>query len=277
MEETFPTDGIVLVDVENDIGLVVVNAIETSTTTVRLEPDTAGAEELVARATVECRSSGGRDIIRVRIPRMHGMKFLRRNGVTVRIEVPAGADLDIKTGSADVELNGTVGDVTVKSGSGDVTGDRANGDVRVATASSDLVVESVAGHLHFHTASGDLRADRIEGGLSMSTASGDVEVGSVFQRVDVRATSGDVRLGEVLGDAAVVAVSGDVRVLSYGAGRLQVRSVSGDLTVGIPHGTSFEIDAESMSGDVRSEIPLANSPGVAGDAPEVTVIAERLG
>jgi DUF4097 and DUF4098 domain-containing protein YvlB len=271
MQQTFTTEGLVSINVENQFGLVVVTASDSQLTTVTIEADTGAAEELADNATVECRASAGRDKIRVKIPHTNGLKFLRRNGVSIHIETPIGADLDIKTASADVELNGSFGEVSVKSASGDVTADRVMGDMQVHTASSDLSVESVLGRLQFHTASGDMRSDRVEGGLVATTASGDIEVGSAYQRVEVRDTSGEIRLGDVLGDASIIGVSGDVRVLSCGAGRVQVRTVSGDVSVGIPQGTTFEIDAESKAGSVHSDIPLESSMGTSGAGPDVSI------
>jgi DUF4097 and DUF4098 domain-containing protein YvlB len=275
MERTFATPGHVLVNVENDVGLVVITGVEGSTTSVSLEAAPAGAEELLQRAVVECQKAGDRDVVRVRIPHAHGMKFVRRNGVTVRIDMPSGGDVDVKTASADVELNGTVGGVSVKSASGDVTADYASGDVHIATASGDLSVEGVGGNLRMHTASGDARAVKVAGGVAVTNRSGDIEVGSAGDGADIRTASGDIRVGELAGDSSVAGVSGDVRVLSFESGHLQIRAVSGDISVGIPHGTSFRVDAESLSGSVRSEIPLDDS-APSGDGPRVSVVARTV-
>ncbi len=58
MEKTFETPGGVRLYVENQVGLVVVTARATDDTVVSIEADTPGAEELVERATVECRPKG---------------------------------------------------------------------------------------------------------------------------------------------------------------------------------------------------------------------------
>jgi DUF4097 and DUF4098 domain-containing protein YvlB len=275
MERSFATPRDVVVSVENEVGLVVVTGLDTATTSVSLEASTAGGEELVQRAIVESQQMGDHDVIRVRIPHAHGMKFVRRNGVTVRIDMPAAGDVEVKTASADVELNGTLGDVSVKSASGDVTADEASGDVRITSASGDLSIDDVGGDLRMDTASGDARAVSVRGRFSVNNRSGDIEVGSVGACADIRSTSGDVRVGDLAGDSSIVGVSGDVRVLSFEAGQLQVRSVSGDITVGIPHGTSFKVDAQSMSGSVQSEIPLDEAPTSSG-GPLVSVVARSV-
>jgi len=40
----------------------------------------------------------------VKIPRQ-GMRFMRRNGVTVRVDLPQGSDVNVMAGSADVDIN----------------------------------------------------------------------------------------------------------------------------------------------------------------------------
>jgi DUF4097 and DUF4098 domain-containing protein YvlB len=260
MEKTFPTRGKALVFVENEVGLIAITAREGDGTQVVLEPDTPGAAEFVDAAIVECRAYRGRDHVIVKIPRLHGMKFIRRNGVTVRMEVPIGSDVTVKSASGQVELNGPLGAADVKTASGDITADDVE-EMHAKTASGDVEVGAVGGDLRFQTASGDLRCVKADGRVSVKTASGDIEVGSAGDRVDVRCSSGDVRLGELAGDLSVVAVSGDVQVLSLERGRAHLRTVSGAVEVGIARGVALEVDAEAMSGTVHSDIPLNDAPG----------------
>lgn len=269
MEQTFSTAGTVQLVVENSVGSIVVSAHETATTRVVVEALTPGAEDLVSRTIVANRSFGGRDHVVVKVPRVHGMKFMRRNGVVVRVQVPAGTDVSVASASADVELNGLLGQVDIKSSSGNVTGDDAT-ELRVKTASGDIEMGTVSGNVIMHSASGNLRCARVDGRASMSTASGELELGSAADRIDVRATSGNVRVGDVAGDVHIVAVSGNVQVLSVSAGSMRVRSVSGNVDVGIAPGATLSVDAESMSGDVRSDIPLHDRPAAPG-APQVTL------
>jgi DUF4097 and DUF4098 domain-containing protein YvlB len=259
MERTFETPGPVRLYVENEVGTVTITARETTTTEVSLVPDTPGAEELVERATVEQR----KDTVIVKLPRLHGMRFLRRNGVTIRIVLPEGSSVTAVTGSADVDVTGLLGAADLKSASGDLTTDDVTKEVRAKTASGDVTVGSVGGELRMSTASGCLRCSRVGGRATFSAASGDVEIGSAGDRVDVQATSGQVRLGELEHGARVINVSGDVRVLALSEGSLQVRSVSGDVAVGVSEGVELHVDVETVSGQIHSAIPLGDHPGQA--------------
>jgi DUF4097 and DUF4098 domain-containing protein YvlB len=276
MQHTFETPRQVRLVVDNEVGLVEITAADTVLTAISLEADSPGAQEKIERAIVECKAAGGRDLVVVRIPHRHGMKFTRGGGVSVRVELPLGSDISVTTASADVDLNGLVGEADIKSASGHIVADNAAGDFRAKSASGDISVGMVGGELRAHSTSGEIRVVGVEGRAAVSTTSGAIEVGSADDRVDVRSTSGDVHLGDLAGDATVVDVSGEVRVLSFSSGRMHVRSVSGDISVGIPQGVTLSVDAESLSGSVRSDIPLSHDQSSSNGPPAVILTARNV-
>lgn len=262
MEKRFETPGAVRLHVQNEVGLVAITTSRTEETVVRLEAHTPGAEEvLVERAVVECRSAGGRHTVVVKVPKgAIGSRFIRRNPVTVRVDLPEGSDVTVVAGSADVEVTGPIGAADFTTSSGDVAADDVAANLTGRSASGDLTVGAVGGDLKVHTASGDLRCSSVAGRAVFATASGDIEVGAASGQVEVKATSGDVRLGELAHGARVTNVSGDVRVLAIDEGTLHVRSVSGSVSVGVVTGVDLHVDVETMSGEVRSDIPLDDAP-----------------
>jgi DUF4097 and DUF4098 domain-containing protein YvlB len=262
MEKTFETPGTVRLHVQNEVGLVAITAARTDETVVWLEADTPGGEELVERATVECRPAGGRHLVVVKVPKQGmGSRFIRRNPVTVRVDLPEGSDVTVVAGSADVAVTGSIGAADFTTSSGDVAADDVAANLCARSASGDLTVGAVGGDVKVQTASGDLRCSSVAGRAVFTTASGDIEVGAAAGQVEVMATSGDVRLGELAHGARVTNVSGDVRVLAIDEGTLHVRSVSGSVSVGVVTGVDLHIDVETMSGEVRSDIPLDDAPG----------------
>ncbi len=270
MEKTFETPGHVRLHVQNEVGLIDITTRGTDTTVVSLVAETAGAEELVERAAVECHPVGGGHVVAVKVPRLHGMRFVRRNAVIVRVEVPDGCDVTVAAGSADVEISGSVATADLKSASGDISADDVSAGAKATTASGNVTLGAVGGDLRVHTASGELRCSSVAGPAVFSTASGDLELGAAGSRVEVKATSGNVRLGELLHGARIVNVSGDVRVLALGEGDLHVRSVSGDVAVGVAKGVDLHVDVETLSGTVHSQIPLGEGPSL-GPRPDARV------
>lgn len=269
MEKRFETPGVVRLSVHNEVGQVTVTARPTGTTVIALDAVTPGAEELVERALVECKPSGpGHAVaVKVKVPKLHGLRFVRRNAVMVRVDVPEGSELTVVAGSADVDVTGLIGRADVTTASGDIAMDDVASHVKAKTASGDITVGNVGGDLRVATASGDLRCSSASGAAFFATTSGDLELGAAGDRLEVKATSGNVRLGELARGARIVNVSGDVRVLAVGDGDLHVRSVSGDVSVGVAPGVDLHVDAETLSGTVNSEIPLESTPGrIHGDA-----------
>ena len=53
----------------------------------------------------------------------------------------------------------------------------------------------------------------------------------------------------------MINVSGDVRVLALGEGTLHVRSVSGNVSVGVATGVDLHVDVETVSGAVQLRHP----------------------
>jgi DUF4097 and DUF4098 domain-containing protein YvlB len=263
MEKTFETPGAVQLYVENEVGLIAITASQTRSTIVSLEAATPGAEELIERAVVECRSIPDGHVVAVKVSRRSGMRFVRPEAVIVRVELPEESVVKVLAGSADVEIMGPVGSVDVSTASGDISTDDVAADVTAKSGSGDVTLGTVGGDLRVHTASGDLRCSSVAGTALFATASGDVEVGAARDRVEVKGTSGSVRLGELSHGARIMNVSGDVRVLSVDRGTLHVRSVSGDVSVGVARGVDLHVDVETMTGSVNSEIPLGDAPGSA--------------
>jgi DUF4097 and DUF4098 domain-containing protein YvlB len=263
MQKIFETPGPVQLYVENEVGLIAITASQTRSTIVSLEAATPGAEELIERAVVECRSIPSGHVVAVKVSRRTGMRFVRREAVIVRVELPEESVVKVMAGSADVEIMGAVGSVDVSTASGDISTDDVAADVTAKSGSGDVTLGTVGGDLRVHTASGDLRCSSVAGTALFATASGDVEVGAARNRVEVKGTSGSVRLGELSQGARIMNVSGDVRVLSVDRGTLHVRSVSGDVSVGVAKGVDLHVDVETMTGSVNSEIPLGDAPGSA--------------
>jgi DUF4097 and DUF4098 domain-containing protein YvlB len=174
--------------------------------------------------------------------------WLSRGGkVQLVVEVPSGTDAVVSTASGDVTSRADLGAVRVRTSSGDVQIDRAH-------------------RAEVHSASGDLRlGDAIE--VQLSTASGDIQVGSASGRLGASSASGDVSVGRAGGGVAVSTTSGDVRVTRCDADDIAVKTVSGDVTIGLPGGIRVEPEISTLSGTTR----LPQGPATAADAVRRTV------
>jgi DUF4097 and DUF4098 domain-containing protein YvlB len=117
-------------------------------------------------------------------------------------------------------------------------------------------VASIGGPATIHTASEDVRCGTIAGGGEIKTASGDVHIDAVTEPITVATGSGDIAVGESE-SCKLRSASGDLRVGGIRHGQADLTTASGDIEVSVISGAMVAVDAESVSGDLSSEIELS--------------------
>src|SRR5213593_4594736 len=139
---------------------------------------------------------GRRDRVQVMYRGKKFMGFLLSGvDLAVVLAVPFGTDLDVSTGSADLEVTGTVAGLTFRSGSGELRFGDVDGHLVAKTASGDVYGDDLGGNARFHGASGDLSLGNVSGNAACRTVSGDVTIGSVGADLQAASVSGDVEIG----------------------------------------------------------------------------------
>jgi Putative adhesin len=269
--ETFQTPGPVRLDLELPSGSIEIETSTTDETHVELEAlaDREQVQEMVEAARIEAVRRGDRHEVVVEVRMRHGVWVSFSKGpdirlgspeMRLRVKCPARAELDIRTKSADVNARGDYGDVEVKTASGDTIVEHA-ADVRIKSASGDAHVETV------------------DGSLDVKSASGDLHAGTVAGSSNIQLVSGDVHIQDAADGISANTVSGDQRYEAVTKGRLDLRAISGDVTVGIRRGSRVFIDANTVSGSTSSEFELSDAPQetpAAEDSPLVEVYAKTV-
>ena len=270
--ETFQTPGEVRLDVRLGSGEIRLEAADTTETTVTLEPlrDNEASATAVAEARVELR--GQEILVDVRDRR----RGFRGADVLVEIHCPNGASVHAKSGSAEVEGHGRFGSVEVETGSGDVQFGEVSGDAEINAASGDVQLGSVGGEARINTASGDVEVASVAGDAKVNSASGDVMIREAGGRLEVNSASGDVLVREASSSVGVNTASGDQMIGSVSKGKVDLKSASGDLKIGIREGSTLWVDARSRGGEVRSELPVSDLPPEGEDAPHVELRANTM-
>jgi hypothetical protein len=85
----------------------------------------------------------------------------------------------------------------------------------------------------------------------------------------VQTVSGDMNVADVGSSVTAKSVSGELE-LNVREGEVALTSVSGDVLVGIRPGSRLDVDASSISGDLRSELELGDVP-TEGDGPVIVL------
>ena len=249
--ESFQTPGPTALVVKIPSGSISLEARAGDATEVTLEV-VRGDAQLEGEATIEVRERGGRFEVVVEAPKRR-LGFGREEYV-VSVALPEGADVEARTGSADTRGRGRFRNVDVATGSGEIEFDEVGGDFKVKGASGEVTVGSIGG------------------AASIATASGDIGIGTLAGEGRIRSASGGVEIREASTGLSVHTASGDQTIGSAAAGELTLRSASGDVHVGIRRGSRVFIDARSASGDMGSELELA-ADAPPGDGPLVEVSA----
>ncbi|MDQ1689882.1 MAG: hypothetical protein QOK42_2857 [Frankiaceae bacterium] len=141
-----------------------------------------------------------------------------RARVHVSVSVPQDTEVELGVVSADATVTGVSGRTSVKSVSGEVTLDGCAGEVKAETVSGGLEARSLDGRLQFKSISGELTVvDGSTTSLTAHTVSGEVVI-------DLTSSTGDVDL----------------------------KTVSGDLTLRLPSDVSLALDAKTVSGHLTA-------------------------
>jgi DUF4097 and DUF4098 domain-containing protein YvlB len=174
-----------------------------------------------------------------------------RVSVDYTVAVPASAAVDVKSISGNVKVTGVHGAVRAETISGNVT-----------TASTPRVelAKSVSGDVELSDAS-------VDSELTASTISGNIRARGLKARaLDVGSISGDIVLSDVACDrVGAKSVSGNVEYSGALArnGRYDFNAHSGNVRLALAGSTGFDIDANTFSGSIRSDLPITIGPTTA--------------
>lgn len=207
-----------------------------------------------------------------------------RHTPELEIDLPRRATLVLEAASGDVDAAGLVGDQRYRT---------ASGDIDLRSVSGKVSVEAVSGDIDI-TATGD--AD-----ITARSVSGDIELRAArLAALQLSSTSGDLRVaGQLVGSGpfGIETVSGDGLLAPAGDVRIEMTTVTGDLTSDLEGRHSTErgrrtfvvgdkgpvVTFQSMSGDLHvarpslvsyeKPRPHVNLPPPPGPAPANGAIA----
>jgi len=151
-----------------------------------------------------------------------------RRSARISISVPATADINVSTVSAEALINGV------------------RAAVKVNTATGTLTLDDIVGNVDVTTVSGDIECHGLEGDFSGNSVSGSMTVQASRLR--------QIRLNTGIGDITLD--------LTDGGAQIQSNSVSGDVTVRIPQGCGYDVAAHTASGQI-----VIDGKSVSGDTP----------
>ena len=166
----------------------------------------------------------------------------RQWGVEVeelRVHMPEGADLTVRTLAGDLRIKNLTGRTTVAV---------VSGDIRVENCSGPLEIDAVSGEIDIRGLTADLTAQAV---------SGDIEVrGFDALMLEAKSVSGSVTVRDT--KARTVRLSSHSGDVTYAGstpsdGSIELTTFSGDAVATLPADSGFEVDGTTFSGSVSLE------------------------
>lgn len=178
----------------------------------------------------------------------------------LEISIPRGKRILVALAAGAIDARNVDGDLHLDTGSGDITAGGASGSLHLDTGSGNVTVDGADGEVSIDTGSGNVEARSIRGPeLSVDTGSGDVLVADVqAEEIEVDTGSGSVTLrGLRVGRIGVDTGSGEVFVETVaGSASIHVDTGSGDVTVRVPDDYAGDVQLETSSGRMATELPI---------------------
>jgi hypothetical protein len=269
------------IDVRGDHGNALVRGLAEAT--VRNSFGEVQVDDVAGPVSVEGRqgavhvSGAGADL---RIDARHGEVELERvKGPAVvksehgSVQATTTAGLDVRMAFGEFRAEGVQGDLSVVSSHGaiyarDVAG-RASaetsfaeirlhdvaGDAKAKTRHGEVGLGGIGGSVVAETSHGAVSLDRVDGPAEVSTESGGVDARSLAQGAKIRARGGDVIVDEWRGPLDVVAERGQAHLTTAAPIVDAVSARAMEVSLDVPPGSRFDLDAESERGELRLDLP----------------------
>jgi hypothetical protein len=178
---------------------------------------------------------------------------IRQDGNKIHIDY-----VDMKNISVNYEIS-VPADTVVRthSGSGDLIVEGTHGNVDAQTGSGDVKLANLTGEIRLQTGSGNIRARQISGSVKGGTGSGDIEVDEASSGdIDLHTGSGNITARGVQGGFHGETGSGDVTAEGTQSGPWDIRTGSGNVHVRLPASAAFDADISTSSGSIDVGSPI---------------------
>jgi hypothetical protein len=223
----------------------------------------AAARSVLRQLQIRVTERGDRVDVRTEFPRRMRAGV---GGVDYTIHVPNGAH---------VTLRNLSGDVRVKNIDGELRAETVSGNIDASAVRLVRQARSVTGTIQMTGANG--------AEVNAGTVSGDIVLRGLKARgVDLQSVSGNLRLTDVdIERAQSRSVSGAIEYAGRMAkgGRYEFRSHSGTVRVVPAGGAGFDVEANTFTGDIRSDyaLRLLGAPGPGRGLPRPRSIRGSFG
>jgi hypothetical protein len=177
------------------------------------------------------------------------------------IQVPATFNADLETAGGDVSAKNLIGTVKAGTSGGDLNFEGIHGRLDAETSGGDITVTACEGPLEVETSGGRIEATGGSGSLRVQTSGGAVTVANFAGDTKVESSGGKLRLANVSGKLSGEISGGEIDAIlsSPVAGDVRLETSAGAIRVVAPANAALNVDAETGTGGVTTDLPIANT------------------
>jgi DUF4097 and DUF4098 domain-containing protein YvlB len=213
-----------------------------------------------------------------------------RTSVDLDVVVPKTISLQARTEHGDISISGVAGSVDAGTRNGDIEIHHAGSDVRAELEKGNARISDVAGNVaivghgndlevadivgdatvegdfygtilvrhveattHYTSQRSDLTVEHMTGRMALDSS--DLEISDVAGSAKLRTHNKDIQVENVAGELAIADAHGQIRVRYANPPREEVKITNdtGEVDLTLPPQSSFEVSAESRSGEVEND------------------------
>jgi len=186
------------------------------------------------------------------------MRKLRNVSISYKIEVPHDTEIASTLLSGTQTIQDVRGPVKAESASGSIRVNHIERQTQISTLSGSIRADNIGDDIRANSASGTVTVSNIKGDVSISALSGSTQVIKPGGRVDASTASGSVDVQGATSDVKAQAASGrvDVQGNPGASSYWDLKTVSGSVLLGVPSSANFQLAAEAISGEIKTDIPV---------------------
>ncbi|MFG2004639.1 DUF4097 domain-containing protein [Spirillospora sp. NPDC048911] len=267
---TFDTPEPILASIRIGAGVVRITAENRADTVVEIAPNSGTRADVRAAERVRVDYEARELLVRTSWART---LFGRSGGVIVEVVLPKGSRLRGTARRGDLVCAGRLWECEFRTGAGRLRVEDA-GPVRLRTRHGDVALGRATADVDVATGSGELRIGRVDGDLELRNSNGHTWIEEITGDLRLKVANGNVDIGRAHGSVTSTAARGSIRVKEVTRGRVELRTGTGDVEVGVHGGTAAWLDVKSRAGTVRTALDDAGQPG---DRTETVEVHARTG
>jgi DUF4097 and DUF4098 domain-containing protein YvlB len=217
----------------------------------------AQEEEYLKSNPVTIQVEGDKVVVRTQSKDRDMWSGKNRNEARYKVSVPAQYAADAKTSGGSISISGLAAKTQARTSGGSLKFAGIKGDLNGHTSGGSISTSDCAGKLDLHTSGGSIQINQGSGELAAKTAGGSITVRGFKGPLAVRTSGGSVHIEEATGAVDASTSGGSVRAsLTEMPAHVNLSTSGGGVAVALPPDASFELDAETSAGSVRTDFPV---------------------